>query len=1343
MTLSPFKKSLLGAALSTASLSSIATTLTPLDLDTSFDGDGMLTANYSVGGTYHTYFRDVEITPNDKILAVGHTGNTSSTYRLLLVKYNLDGSLDTSFGTGGKVNLAVESNTRGEALAIQPDGKLIIAGHSRASSSDPWSVFVKRLNVDGSIDPSFTAYNFTSTATVNTTASGNGVRVKGIALTANGKILVSMTEHHATSGNIQSKLDRARLVQLSLDGSVDTAFGTNGLATRSHHAISYETGKLALSPAGDIFLPGKRLDAPVNFRSETMTMIKYDSTGNLDHFDGNLTGWKRRAAQSLQGSIPKAIEQLNSALVLPDGNVISVGCIADYGNSANHNTARIQRQDADGYGLVAVNSPIGKQHSDPSLNVNNAHPGVRNEHCFNDVTYHPNPNVGIIAVGGIRNGSSSAITTPTWPSLATSRYTFTPAAGGNASTLIAQQHTRRGAVNQGRFNAVAVTHGGKIVSVGYMLNGAAHEAVVHVTQGAPLPATAATDSIGTLSFTDATDVAVSTAQSAFADNNISTTSTTGFTAQVYGGTAEVNNLAVSNPLSLVDGDSITLEHVSASTDSTKTTTAIVVNNGTGFHRNNQTWAVGDTFAKFNSTTTAQPDATPDAFVISPRINTQINSVSTSSTTITGITVATPISISSGGEYSINGAGFTSTAGTVENNDTVTVRHTNSGLPATAVTSTLTIGGVSADFSSTTENADTYPNTFTLQPSGQATPAPLNEVQTSQTVTISGINTAAPVTVTDGEYSINGGAYTSAPGSVNPTDTITVRHTSSGTGSTTVTSTLDVGGQSATFTSTTDVADTTPDAFTIQPGSSLPQERLKKVYTTTVIVAGINAPTPISIAGGEYQINGSGGYVATPGTVDNGDRIIARHTTSDLFDTQVTTTLTIGGVSGSFSSTTVEDNTDTTPDAFDIQPSLVPPQPGQIVYSTVITVSGITGAAPISITNGIYQINNGGYVLSNGTVNNGDTVRVRHTASNSFATTVTSTLTIGGVSSSLSSTTVTADNTPDPFSFSAANNVALNSTATSSAMTVRGISTAVPITVTNGEYSINGGAWNFIGGTVTQGSVVRVRHTTAGLPSSQTTTRLTIGSESADFVSTTSAQQAQDTVPDAFSFSPINDVTQSTQQVSAAITVAGIDSASAISIVDGEYRVNGGTFTDANGFVNNGDTVEVRHTSANGSAASTTSSLTIGGVSADFVSTTEGLDLTPDNFSFEAQNDLDLDAVATSDTITVAGFNAAAAIEVTGGEYQINGGAFTSDAGNVNNGDTVTVRHTTASSHSSEVVTTLSIDTVSADFVSTTKAAAPAQKPKKSKGGGSTSAFSLFAFLGLLGFRRFQRKKSAK
>jgi hypothetical protein len=97
----------------------------------------------------------------------------------------------------------------------------------------------------------------------------------------------------------------------------------------------------------------------------------------------------------------------------------------------------------------------------------------------------------------------------------------------------------------------------------------------------------------------------------------------------------------------------------------------------------------------------------------------------------------------------------------------------------------------------------------------------------------------------------------------------------------------------------------------------------------------------------------------------------------------------------------------------------------------------------------------------------------------------------------------------------------------------------------------------------------------------------------------------------------------------------------------------------------------------------------------------GNDTTPDTFTFTDQMDVALSSVTTSAPITVNGINAAASISVFNGEYSINGGAYTSTAGTVDNAASITVRHTSAVNYSTNIDTTLTIGGVSDTFTSTT------------------------------------------
>jgi hypothetical protein len=135
---------------------------------------------------------------------------------------------------------------------------------------------------------------------------------------------------------------------------------------------------------------------------------------------------------------------------------------------------------------------------------------------------------------------------------------------------------------------------------------------------------------------------------------------------------------------------------------------------------------------------------------------------------------------------------------VTNGQTVQVRQRSATTSSTITHLTLAIGGVSDTFTSTTL-ANTTPDPFSFT---DVTGVPLSTVQTSNAITVSEITDPAPISIVGGEYAINGGIWTSAPGAVSNGNTVKVRHTSSSTNITAVHTTLTIGGIADTFTSTT-------------------------------------------------------------------------------------------------------------------------------------------------------------------------------------------------------------------------------------------------------------------------------------------------------------------------------------------------------------------------------------------------------------------------------------------------------------------------------------------------------------------------------------------------------------
>lgn len=156
--------------------------------------------------------------------------------RLLLVGYDQKGVVDTSFGEGGFANLPLEGSIFAEATAtaVQADGKIVVAGRTLeqcASAAGCWSLVVGRVNPDGSVDKSFGSAGFVRLDLDNGMKPGERLtpeeelrKLVDVAIAADGKILVSETPR-MVEGRV------LKLARLNADGSLDSGFGTAGIAT--------------------------------------------------------------------------------------------------------------------------------------------------------------------------------------------------------------------------------------------------------------------------------------------------------------------------------------------------------------------------------------------------------------------------------------------------------------------------------------------------------------------------------------------------------------------------------------------------------------------------------------------------------------------------------------------------------------------------------------------------------------------------------------------------------------------------------------------------------------------------------------------------------------------------------------------------------------------------------------------------------------------------------------------------------------------------------------------------------------------------------------------------------
>jgi uncharacterized protein with beta-barrel porin domain/predicted thioesterase len=686
-------------------------------------------------------------------------------------------------------------------------------------------------------------------------------------------------------------------------------------------------------------------------------------------------------------------------------------------------------------------------------------------------------------------------------------------------------------------------------------------------------------------------------------------------------------------------------------------------------------------------------------------------------TITGINAPTNVSVSgaSGSEININGRGWV-TSGTINNNEQLDVRHTTSSAFNTATSSTVDVGGVTATFFCTTELEDTTPDQFSI-------PAlinqPLNAFCSAQTDGLTGINSPVIATIDGtGEILTSTGTWAKSV-LVGLTDRIlTVRQLTSTLPGTLTTAVLNIGGVTAPFTCTTAAAaDTTPDpfSFTTQTGVALST----LVTSNTITITGIDTSSPISILNGEYSING-GAFTSASGTLPfaasaPAPTVQVRHTSAAALGANTVTTLTIGGVSGTFTSTTT--SVDTTPDPFSFTTQTGVALATSVVSNT-ITITGINTDVPISVVNGEYSINNSPFtstpsnlLLSPG---GGPQIRVRHSSAATPGTNTVTTLTIGGVNGTFTSTTVGADTTPNPFSFTTQTGVALSALVVSNVVTITGTNNTTPISISNGEYSINGGAFTSAASglfpptdNVSVPITVQVRHTAASTPGTDTITTLSIGGVNGTFTSTTIGP---DTTPDAITFAPVRGVRLSTLVESATQTITGINTAVNVGIVGGEYSLNGGAYTSAAGTATAGTTVRVRQTSAAAPGTDTITTLTVGTLQTTFVTTTEGIDTTPDAIAFAEQLGVEPGIEVRSNAQTITGINTPVNVSVQGGEFAINGAAFRSTATTANNGDSIIVRHTTNAGFNAAVVTTLNVGTIATTFRSVTRTQSPGALP---------------------------------
>ncbi|WNO10469.1 hypothetical protein [Teredinibacter sp. KSP-S5-2] len=194
---------------------------------------------------------------------------------------------------------------------------------------------------------------------------------------------------------------------------------------------------------------------------------------------------------------------------------------------------------------------------------------------------------------------------------------------------------------------------------------------------------------------------------------------------------------------------------------------------------------------------------------------------------------------------------------------------------------------------------------------------------------------------------------------------------------------------------------------------------------------------------------------------------------------------------------------------------------------------------------------------------------------------------------------------------------------------------------------------------------------------------------------------KDTTPNAYSFSASTNVGVGETVESPEVTISGIDSSSRVTITNGEFSINGGAY-GTTGSISNGQTLQLRLTASSEFSMETTTTVTVGGVSASYSVTTIAQDITPEAFSFNPVTGASVSSVVTSNAASITGINDAAPVTISGGQFSIDSGDY-GTTGNISNGQSIVIRITAASTPGTDASATLSIGGVEASFTVTTVA----------------------------------------
>lgn len=264
-------------------------------LDPTFDLDGFVRMDIN---NSNDVMKSIVTQADGKIIVVGYTSNLSSD-NYCLARFNLDGSIDNGFGLNGVVVTAFPNSSVASDVAIQNDGKIVVAGHTGNEFA------IARYTTSGLLDTSFGNQGIAYTS-----FSGNGAITEALKIQTNGKIIVG-------GQVLDSPPDGSSfvLVRYNQDGTLDTTFGIGGIVTTD---VAPGAGLNALDQLKDLAIQQNGKIVVSGLSGPNTVLIRYNSEGSLDlNFDSN--GMKVYNYSQIGNSSFSGLD------IQQDGKIIAVG----------------------------------------------------------------------------------------------------------------------------------------------------------------------------------------------------------------------------------------------------------------------------------------------------------------------------------------------------------------------------------------------------------------------------------------------------------------------------------------------------------------------------------------------------------------------------------------------------------------------------------------------------------------------------------------------------------------------------------------------------------------------------------------------------------------------------------------------------------------------------------------------------------------------------------------------------------------------------------------------------------------------------------------------------------